>query len=682
MNARFSSVLAVFAGVLGAYAVVPPAADAACGPTYCPSYGIPVHSCPWRSGISCKVDPAKADNPSFTELSDIFDKIAMGPAKYGTLGWNYSLDLTDGNGKPKAPSKVPAHYPCVLLKAVSAHESVGWNQFCVPTGPDCPGYQRTIVACDCGYGLMQVTSGMDSTHAPPAYDIKRVASDAGYNTSVGSQIYGGKWSYGPSVGDRRVDVIEDWYFATWGYNGFAVSNNPNNATYPADRKQYRDPGGLSAGNYPYQEKIWGYVRVPYGAKEGKGAGYKAYPISLPNRAEICASCGKPTADVSDPSPIHVSDCPGDGTPVTPPGPRYELSTAIVGGSDRFDDNKSRGIADFLENDEWTVDLLIKNAGDQTSPNVDLGVWVEEPQVKALSWTIESNAKDPAFAINDADARPDQPPRTSPGQTATFHMNAFGIGETKRIRLKVKGLAYSLGVADHPDVRFWVKNVDAVYSKDAFDTKPTNPSGQTFNGGDLRAWAQVDLFSRTRWTFDGGTLEGWSSAGAAKVSLDEPGKTMLVDTSGDDPQMIGPETSFDAKVFPILKVRAKSALTGPMKVYFATKDAPAFDEARSLEVQAPGTDFRDVTIDLGKHPAWQGTITRLRIDPVPSGTGTFVVDDLRMLGPDGFDPASGNQVEASGDVDGSCGCRFGATPAASGFALLGVLALGLSRRRRR
>ena len=71
----------------------------------------------------------------------------MGPAKYGALGWNYSLTLTDGNGKPQAPTKVPAHYPCVLLKAVSAHESVGWNQFCIPTGPDCPGYARTIVAC-------------------------------------------------------------------------------------------------------------------------------------------------------------------------------------------------------------------------------------------------------------------------------------------------------------------------------------------------------------------------------------------------------------------------------------------------------------------------------------------------------------------------------------------------------
>ncbi|MBI2394790.1 MAG: hypothetical protein HYV09_34795 [Deltaproteobacteria bacterium] len=687
IHARFSSVLAVLSGVLAAYAVATPPADAACGPTYCPSYGTSLHSCPWRSGIRCRVDPVKKDNPSFTELSSIFDQIAAGPAKYGSLGWNYSLELTDGNNKPKAPSKVPAHYPCGLLKAVSAHESVGWNQFCIPTGPDCPGYQRTIVACDCGYGLMQVTSGMDQAHAMPSYDVNRVASDSGYNASVGSQIYGGKWSYGPSVGDRRVDVIEDWYFATWGYNGFAYSNNPNNPAYPADRKQYRDPGGLSAGNYPYQEKIWGYVRVPYGAKEGKGAGYKAYAISLPNRAEICSSCGKPTADISDPSPLHVSDCPGDGGPVTPPGPRYELSTKIQGGVDPVADGSSKGIADLLENDTWTVDLVIKNAGDQVSPNLDLGVWIEEPFVKALTWKIESNATSPDFAVNDADGRTDQPPRTSPGQAFTFHMNAFGVGETKRVRLEVRGAQYSLGLADHPDVRFWVKNVEGVYAKPDFDSKPTNPSGQTFNGGDLRAWAQVDIFSPTKWTFDGGTLEGWSGAAGANVTVDAAAKAMVVEATGDDPQAIGPATAFDAAALPTLKMRARSTLGGPVKIYFATKAQNGFDEARALEIQSPGAELGDVQVDMSKHPAWQGTITRLRIDPAPSGKGTFVAEDLRMAGPGGFEPGGSDagttgNAGNSGDLEGGCGCRL--VPAAgssSGLALVGLLALGLRRRRR-
>jgi len=660
-------------------------ADAACGPTYCPSYGIAVHSCPWRSGISCKVNPVRKDNPTFTELSGIFDQIAAGPTKYGSLGWNYSMQLTDGNNKPKVPTKVDAHYPCVLLKAISAHESIGWNQFCIPTGPDCPGYQRTIVACDCGYGLMQVTSGMDSTHAAPAYDINRVASDSGYNVSVGTQIYGGKWSYGPSVGDRRIDVIEDWYFATWAYNGFAFSNNPNNLAYPADRKPYRDAGGLSAGNYPYQEKIWGLVRVPYGLKEGKGAGYKAYELSYPNRAQICASCGRPTADISDPSPIHVSDCPGDGTPVTPPPTAgYELSTK-TDAPDAFDDQDSKGIADRVEGDEYTVDLMIKN-GDKVSPNVDLGVWIEEPFIKALSWTIESNSKDPNFTLNDADARTDQPARANPGQSLTFHMNAFGIGETKRIRLKVRAAQYSMGAADHPDVRFWVTNVDGIYSKAEFDSAPTNPSGQTWNGGDLRAYSQVDVFARTKWTFDGGTLEGWSGVNNTTATVDETAKAAVITTTGDDPQFIGPETSFDAATFPTIRIRGKSTLQGAARIYFQTSEAKTFDESRAVEFTGLTAAVSDLVVDMSKHSGWKGTITRLRIDPTASGTGTVTLEDVRMAGPGGV-PAEPAPTTPAADIDtsdmeGGCGCRVTPATQSSGLAVLALAGLAALRRRRR
>lgn len=658
-------------------------AEAGCGPTYCPSYGISTHSCPWKSGIQCRVDPIVKDNPSFTELSNLFDQVAQGPSKYGSLGWGYSMDLNDGNGKPTAPHPVPAHFPCVLLKAISAHESVGWNQFCLPTGPVCTGVQQTIVSCDCGYGLMQVTSGMNYGETS-AYDPNRVAGDAAYNASVGSNILGGKWKVTPAVGDNRVDVIEDWYFATWAYNGLAFKNNPNNPAYPADRKPYRDPGGLSAGNYPYQEIIWGLVRVPYGALEGKGAGYKAYPISYPNKAQICSSCGSPTADIDDPSPVHVSDCPGDGT--MPGASGYTLATDVAG-MDRFADGASKGIVDHVEGDTYTVDLVIKNAQSSSSPNVDLGVWIEEPFVHAVTWTIQSDATDPKFATNDADARADQPPRMDPGKTMTFHMNAFGANETKRVRMTIRAAQYSLGQADHPDVRFWVQNVDGIYSKADFDAKPNNPSGQTFNGGDLKSWGQVDVYSATHWSFDGGTLEGWAAGGAADVTLDTMGKTMTIAAKGDDPQAVGPETSFDAATFTTLKLRAKGSLGGKAKLYFATKDAPAFDETRSLEFDAPGADFADLTVDLAQHPKWTGTITRLRLDPAPSGSGTFVIDDLRMAGPGGApvgpaadDAGVGLSADASGDVSGGCSCRTSARGASGAYALalLGLLAL---RRRR-
>jgi MYXO-CTERM domain-containing protein len=263
------------------------------------------------------------------------------------------------------------------------------------------------------------------------------------------------------------------------------------------------------------------------------------------------------------------------------------------------------------------------------------------------------------------------------------MNAFAVGETKRIRLKIQADKYSLGEADHPDVRFWVKEVTGVYSKADFDTKPTNPSGQTFNGGDLRAWGQVDVYSRTRWSFDGGTLEGWTAGGAATATIVD--KTVSLATTGDDPQLVGPETSFDAAAFPAMHVRGSSTLGGKARLYFATKDATAFDESRAIDFELPST-LGDVVVDPSQHPQWKGTITRLRIDPASSGTGTVVIDDVRMAGPAGVTPAAddagidgGNSLEVSSDVSGGCSCRTGAR---SGDGLAAVMLAGLLALRRR
>ena len=656
-------------------AVVSDAGAAPCGPTYCPSY------------TTCRVGPVAKANPAFSELSTLFDEIAPGPSKYGTLGWSYSLKLGDGIGKPHPAEKVDARYPCVLLKAISVQESVGWHQFCVPTTPTCTGVSQTIISFDCGFGLMQVTSGMRSGETS-AYDPNRVASDAAYNVSVGSQILGGKWTVTPSVGDNRVDVIEDWYIAVWAYNGLAFSNNPNNPAYPADRKPYRDPGGLSAGNYPYQELIWGYMRVPI--KDSAGAlGYKGYALSYPNRSEFCSSCGSPSAGISDPSPTHLTDCPGSGPPPTTVA-TFELRPANDA-KERFADGTSKGIADVLEGDGYVADLVIQNTGDVSAPPVVLGVDIEEPFVTAVKYTIESDAGHPGtFAVNDANDRPDNPKHDSPGASLTLNMNAFGAKETKRVHLEMKATRYSIGAADHPDVRYWVKSVPGVYTKDTFDAKPTDTSGaQKFNGGDLKAWTQVDVFSRVQWSFDGGTLEGWAPSGAADAVINAD-KTMTISAKGDDPIAIGPDTEIDAATYGAVKVRAKSPFSSAARLYFATKDAPAFAESRAIDFTVPSDGaMHDVVVDLHDHPDWKGTITKLRLDPVTKGTGDFVVDDVRLTTPTGapvpidggVDDGGMNDLQSDGS-SGGCGCFVAGERSTRGGLLvaLGALAAALSGRR--
>ncbi len=200
----------------------------------------------------------------------------------------------------------------MLLKSIYVTES-NWRQFCT-TG-------QTVISFDCGYGIAQVTSGMRRGETS-AYDPNRVASSAAYNVSVGAAILADKWRASPCVGANDPAVIEDWYFAVWGYNGFSFRNNPNNPMYSASRPEFRTPGVASAqtrGNYPYPELVWGYTRYPPSA-----AHYTGVALAYPARAEICASCGLPSASISEPRGSHRGGC---DAPAPPPPASATASTA-------------------------------------------------------------------------------------------------------------------------------------------------------------------------------------------------------------------------------------------------------------------------------------------------------------------------------------------------------------------
>ncbi len=259
----------------------------------------------------CRVPPASGTDPTVAQMSSLFDQIAAGPSVYGTLGWDFGTRTTismgnAGCGGPIPRTLVPAHFPCILLKAIFLTET-GWRQFC--------SSNLTVIAFDCGYGIAQVTSGMRPGNTS-AFDPDRVASSPAYNVSVGAAILRDKWLASPCVGSNDPDVIEHWYFATWGYNGFAYSNNPNNPMFDAARAEFRTPGVASAqvrANYPYQEVVWGYAHYPSTAAHYTGIG-----LAYPERSQICASCASPTASITEPAGAHRSTCPS-GVVVTDAG---------------------------------------------------------------------------------------------------------------------------------------------------------------------------------------------------------------------------------------------------------------------------------------------------------------------------------------------------------------------------
>ncbi|MBI3185290.1 MAG: hypothetical protein HYZ28_24390 [Myxococcales bacterium] len=266
-----------------------PAAAAA----YCPCYTL---SSSYNS-YNCGVEAAPGTNPNLTTWQSIFSLVAQGPSVWGTAGPSVA-DLGEGCNKPQPPHKVPARFPCELLKAIAMQES-GWRQFCVPDTPadQVGGASRTIISFDCGYGVGQVTSGMHIGESP-GFDRSRVASDATYNLATGTRILASKWSYTNCVGDNQPRIVEHWYSATWAYNGLAYSNNPNNPIYSTSRGVYRPSVGGAA---PYQEKVFGRVEYPPSA-----AHWSSVALAYPDLADIGTGSSPP--DLPEPTCAGPTNC--------------------------------------------------------------------------------------------------------------------------------------------------------------------------------------------------------------------------------------------------------------------------------------------------------------------------------------------------------------------------------------
>ncbi len=260
---------------------------------YCPCY---TASSSYNT-YNCGVEAVTGTNPTLAEWNDIFDLVSKGPSVWGSAGPSVS-DIGQGCGKPEALHNVAAKFPCELLKAIAMAES-GWTQFCAPDQPaDQAGKSsRTIISFDCGYGVGQVTSGMHAGETP-SFDTQRVASDATYNMATGTQILASKWKATNCVGDNQPSIVEDWYTATWAYNGLAWSNNPNNPNLDPNRGVY-DPS--VGGSYTYQEKVFGRIENPPGASY-----WTSVALAYPDRAD-CGSGGAPP-DLPEPSCASPTDC--------------------------------------------------------------------------------------------------------------------------------------------------------------------------------------------------------------------------------------------------------------------------------------------------------------------------------------------------------------------------------------
>lgn len=160
--------------------------------------------------------------------------------------------------------------PHIILRGVAWQES-HWLQFANQvTDPDDTNACTLVAAYpDCGYGLMQITDCMSdgcSWFVP-----SRVAGELAYNLGTGTNFLINAWNIVPTIGNNNHPVAEQWYFALIYYNYWGTVNDPNNATFYPDRPPYGE-GNYANYAYPYQEKIWGWIAHPEGAR----------PIPTPN----------------------------------------------------------------------------------------------------------------------------------------------------------------------------------------------------------------------------------------------------------------------------------------------------------------------------------------------------------------------------------------------------------------
>src|SRR5438876_1273511 len=187
-------------------------------------------------------------------------------------------DRGAGSGSLMGP-----YIPPVLLKSIAWIES-GWAQASYDPPVQYGQIGPVLSSHDCGYGIIQVTSGMQNVSGVPTLDQAMIGGHYAFNIARGARILAEKWNaapeYRPIVGSRNPTVIEDWYYALWGYNGFAFKNHPLNPDYAWPRPAY-DCG--SARSYPYQELILGCAQNP--PARGGSQLWNSQPVTLPNLSD-------------------------------------------------------------------------------------------------------------------------------------------------------------------------------------------------------------------------------------------------------------------------------------------------------------------------------------------------------------------------------------------------------------
>ena len=219
--------------------------------------------------------------------------------------------------------------PPTLLKSVvwvesefaHAHGDVPWG-----------GVGQVSRSFDCGFGLGQITSGMENYAGSPSVKQALVGTHFLFNVAEAARMLAQKWNdeFVPIAGDGDPASLEDWYYTVWAYNGLFYTNHPQYDTahesswlnwlgylqHPmrdpmrGDMWHCNDPSAptwistdginpwFGRGDYTYPELVYGCMRHP-----------PEYPERLYDDPEY-APTPRPEA-TPEPAPIEVPEEPAE-----------------------------------------------------------------------------------------------------------------------------------------------------------------------------------------------------------------------------------------------------------------------------------------------------------------------------------------------------------------------------------
>ena len=175
--------------------------------------------------------------------------------------------------RPDPDAVIPAH----ILYAIA------WDESKITQTANATDYGNSgpaLVSSDCGYGIMQITTGYVNDAEPPTAWEALVGTHYAYNIAAGAHILAEKWndSLFPQIGLGDPRFIEAWYYAIWAYNGWALSNHPNGPNADLFRSPYRCDERRTG--YPYQERVLGCIAYPP-SREGQRL-WEPFPVALPD----------------------------------------------------------------------------------------------------------------------------------------------------------------------------------------------------------------------------------------------------------------------------------------------------------------------------------------------------------------------------------------------------------------